>query len=633
MAAKTSISGSSVVYNAHVHIIGWMGPTIHDSNSSFASHLPSPFPHTTSSSSGSRSTTSPLSKKNKTIPHSDSSEKVVPDCDEVSNTSRMHPHRSVHAHEYLFAHLTHRCPLLEQAQIAMSASCVVTPNRNESGIVLPFLTTEKNSDTALMTTSSETSSLLRTALPSSSSSSLTPFHTSTLSDELLGVDERGSEGRKGEDKDEELEDEDTCSLRTVLDYMLLSPLNSDTQKMDGMASSDLDELGRKKKSPFGGRFSNATFEYICSTTRLEKDLLYYPFSIVPFVIIEKQLREEYAKEQAQRARMLYAKLIPLSVFPEAKAPPSLPEKNRDLMYFDIIVTMDRPSFEYIVQYYSHQKSKLINTGVENQKERVTSDGFSYFPSSSSPQSSASAIGVKRGREPLETEETITSLQKEKKSSCNNSGTISTKSHFFPSPFCRKPILVVYPSAGDSRLLRNESSPISTNNHGGGGVTANTLAAGVVARGDGHGWAHSLPNVYSPPPLSDKAVAQCSHAVQQFLELLLVKSHIQEAKKSALLFPADDGERQHQEVTSLPHVMEQFATVFDGSKTLAKPEEVKTMTTLHEDGEEKGSEKKGNEKLIENERNCFFNTNWRDDMERVLSFFSPIMSVDFTVALV
>lgn len=604
---------------------------IQDSNSSFASHLPSSFPHTTRSSKSNPSTVNLLSKKNDTIPSSDNDKNVVPDCDGLSDTSRTHPHRPVHAYEYLFAHLMHRCPLLEQAQVAMSASCVVMPKMNEPGIALPFLATDKHSGTALTTTSSETSSVLRTALPSSS---LMPLNAHALSDELLDVGERGGEGKMGDDKDEELEDEDTCCLRTVLDYMLHSPLDSDSQKVNDMASNDLNELGKKKKIQIDDRFLNAAFENICSTTRLEKHLIYYPFSIVPFAIIEKQLREEYAKEQAMRAKKLYAKLVPLSAFPEAKAPSPLPEENRDLLYFDIIVTMDRPSFEYVVQYYSLQKSQMIYTGVEKQKKRVTTNDFSFPSTSSSSQSSASMIGVKRGRETHGREETIQIHQWEKKTSCNTSGTISTESDFFPTPFGRKPILVVYPSTGDSRLLSNDSSPISNNtSHGGGSVTASTLAAGVVAKGDGHEWTHGLPSMYSPPPLSSKAVAQCSHAVQQFLELLLVKSSIQVAKKSSPVFPVDNDKIENQEKAGARSVGELSTIAYNGSESIPKTEEMKAMTTLHEDLEEKGSKIEGNEKPVEGEKKFSFNTSWRDDMERVLSFFSPIMSVDFTVALV
>lgn len=545
----------------------------------------------------------------------------------------------VQAHEYLFTHLLYRCPLLEAGHIAMSSSSVQAMPQQDEGEARGTSTPPPTSSRILKSTSAShrRDVVLHLAHPSQ-----------------IGEEEAIE---RGEEEAGTSEGEDVTPFRALLNGMRwdgIDAVHRGTACERGVKGQDYGMDGEAKS--IGGKDSGNlwctpvvrnSLEKIVSPERLKNIQIFYPFSQASFAIMEKQLREVHAKEQARRARTLYSKLVPLSVFAASTSSARTFIEENEQLYFDIIIATDRPSFEYIVQYYSHQKPKMIRTGKEIRGTCSTThkchihydhdDDEPHEPqrclstSSSSPLPLSASTSVRRKRWRDGAVSGRGDGQEGMEAPLEWAGV--ERIPLFPSFFCRKPILIVYPSTSDSRLLDSNSSSGSRPTgsmmtSGGGGVdTSRTFPISGTGRSDPHPtFPHSIGGPYVPPPLNEKAMEQCCHGVQQLLEMLLVKSHIRENERGC---PSSSEDRVNEKEGSKGKAND-MAEAEEGDSRVG-------MWSIVEgdEGSHMFDEKtEGTKKIIINrEKEFYFNTNWRDDIEGVLAFLSPILSVDFMVALV
>lgn len=653
MAVTSSESGLSTAYNVHVHFVGWKGPLPPEIASSSSSAT------TTSPANSSSSTTHNITSSN--IYHhlklEEQEETIINAIHQTTNTAldnhgKSHPlrvpyhHRLVQPQEYLFAHLVYRCPLLEQAHVAMSASCVAMQKHEEERCVEVLSSKEGR----------QSSTPYGPVIPRISSVSRSSASSSRVHDEIIREEAEKQSNEEEEEDEESLEMEHECALRTVLDYMLENSAQSDLQ----LVNSEGDHTdknredgadGQRRKGKGYGCCASAgrkTLEKIAKFHKMETIELFYPFVQLPFALVEKQLREEYAREQANRARRFYAQLVPPFTSGLSTSPSSFIKRN-EMVYFDIIIAMDRASFEYIVQYYSHPAAQLFHAGTEGRhcntacyvpnKDQATPPA-TVPPTATFPplhcSNLSSLVGEKRGRdrEAIQSKMNRSRTLKWNLSGDNNADEGSSiLPSYSPSFFSRKPILVVYPSTSDSRFAESSSSSKSGTssiiNHRVCEGAASGLISRGVTRGNPPSFSHFSSEEFSPPPLSEKTMDHCCHAVQHLLEMLLVKSRIREEENNVPICTPDDGvnERDPNMLASTGSTV--AATINTSDDFLAEKEGGVPPQNSDQDEGKAVIKMKPTEK----EKEFFFNTNWRDDIERVLAFLSPILSVDFMVAMV
>lgn len=433
------------------------------------------------------------------------------------------------AHELCFAHLLWRCPLLEQLGVVLSASCVEP---------------------------------------------LAPLIEQRSGESALGGDGRDFQGTTAT-TEEAIADGDMIVLQSAVTVLLHG---DNVLRHDGAAEEEeVKGESAEHGSVSAGRTLHLPFRIHPQTknrspTSWSACLARYPYFSLPFPVMESVLSK--------------ASLHPS---PRAALHSSSPSALR---YFDIIVAMDRPTFEFALHYYQGC------WGVESDRLAASS-------------AEAASVGKRGASCPWARCTSATSHP-------GGPSVEASPAHLSEGQH-RQPVLLVYPSTSGHR--HDDSAGAASGVEASRGRTAIGVKRPRSGADDSTYDSTMTPSLLSPlwDAQSERDLSLCGYAVQQLLEMLFEDPS---AAKTT-----------HHDASRLPATTSRS----DGDGSNVTIESSNNNNNNHNDGSEhhEGIVNKSQVEASSSSPSptAFFNKRWRERVEVCVDFIGPLLGVEFMIAMV
>lgn len=377
---------------------------------------------------------------------------------------------------------------------------------------------------------------------------------------------------------------DTAVLRSAVTLLLHGDSLRSGKRSETNPSGDREEVDGSPESPHDFRADRS----VCSAIRLpflgnqthsswSTSLMPYPYFSLPFPSFEALL---------------------------AEAVSSVSDATPASRYFDIIVAMDRPSFEFALNYFQgYQKVKEEHPCLEEMKK-----------------SDCSKVGHRDLRSGGRAW-----VRRNGSAKClSGSSTLSLHSAHLSEGHGRAPVILVHPSSGqrqdsaagmasvgETAMRRNGAS-------GSEGTPGRKRPRGPQDEDNASFPASTSAVSTSWDAQSVREASVCGYAVQQLLEMLFEDQSLVPPPTSSRVEAEARNEESGPSSPSPGMRMEEVdhSSVVDGEVEGAVP--VSTSTTLTP---------------TPTPAALPFNSRWRDRVEEAVGFIGPLLGVDFMVAMV